>query len=102
MSAGLGDEEEEEGMRARGQGADDFQGLREYQPGDSKRRLDWKAYSRGQGLLVKDFAMLSGRDLWLDFDSLGATAKCVCRCSATGCCNLPSGNRRSACNCLGR
>lgn len=71
LAAGLGDEEQEEGMRARGQGADDFQGLREYQPGDSKRRLDWKAYSRGQGLLVKDFATLSGRDLWLDFDSLG-------------------------------
>ncbi|MGG2397063.1 DUF58 domain-containing protein [Pseudomonas sp. SH1-B] len=70
LSAGLGDEDEEEGMRARGHGADDFQGLREYQPGDSKRRLDWKAYSRGQGLLVKDFAMLSGRDLWLDYDSM--------------------------------
>ncbi|CDM40391.1 DUF58 domain-containing protein [Ectopseudomonas oleovorans] len=74
LSAGL-DDEEEEGMRARGQGADDFQGLREYQPGDSKRRLDWKAYSRGQGLLVKDFAMLSGHDLWLDFDSLGGDSE---------------------------
>jgi uncharacterized protein (DUF58 family) len=44
--------------------------LRSYQPGDSKRRMHWKAYSRGQGLLVKDFAALSGRDLCLDFDSL--------------------------------
>lgn len=74
LSAGLGDEQEE-GLRVFGQGADDFQGLREYQPGDSKRRLDWKAYSRGQGLLVKDFAMLSGRDLWLDFDSLGGDSE---------------------------
>lgn len=74
LSAGQGDEAEE-GMRARGQGADDFQGLRDYQPGDSKRRLDWKAYSRGQGLLVKDFAMLSGRDVWLHFDSLAGDSE---------------------------
>lgn len=69
LAAGV--EGEEEGLRAQGHGADDFQGLRGYQPGDSRRRLDWKAYSRGQGLQVKDFAALSGRDLWLDFDSLG-------------------------------
>lgn len=74
LAAGLG-AEDEEGMRARGQGADDFQGLRDYQPGDSKRRLDWKAYSRGQGLLVKEFAMLGGRDLWLDFEQLGGDAE---------------------------
>lgn len=74
LSAGLGDDEEE-GMRARGQGADDFQGLRDYQPGDSKRRLDWKAYSRGQGLLVKEFARLGGRDLWLDYEQLGGDSE---------------------------
>jgi uncharacterized protein (DUF58 family) len=68
--AGLVDDLEEQGARAHGQGTDDFQGLRSYQPGDSKRRLHWKAYSRGQGLLVKDFAALSGRDLCLDFDAL--------------------------------
>jgi uncharacterized protein (DUF58 family) len=65
------DEDQEEGGRAHGQGADDYQGLRGYQPGDSKRRLHWKAYSRGQGLLVKDFASLSGRDPQLDFEQLG-------------------------------
>jgi uncharacterized protein (DUF58 family) len=64
-------DEEEEGARSRGQGSDDFQGLRAYQPGDSKKRLHWKAYSRGQGLLVKDFAALAGRDLCLDFNQLG-------------------------------
>jgi len=57
----------EEGQRRAGQGADDFQGLRPYQPGDSRRRLDWKAFSRGQGLLVKDFTALAGSELWLDF-----------------------------------
>lgn len=38
------------------EGTDDFQGLRDYHPGDSRRRLDWRAYSRGQGLHTKVFA----------------------------------------------
>ncbi|MNM75178.1 hypothetical protein D3C81_869560 [compost metagenome] len=63
--------DEEEGVRPSGHGVDDYQGLRPYQPGDSRRRMHWKAYSRGQGLLVKDFTALSGRNLWLDFDVLG-------------------------------
>lgn len=75
LAAGGSDDEEEEGSRASGQGADDYQGLRGYQPGDSKRRLHWKAFSRGQGLLVKDFAALAGRDLWLDFQALGGDAE---------------------------
>jgi uncharacterized protein (DUF58 family) len=64
------DDDEDQGARVLGQGADDYQGLKTYQPGDSKRRLHWKAYSRGHGLLVKDFAALAGRDLWLDFSEL--------------------------------
>ncbi|MNE16912.1 hypothetical protein D3C80_1098720 [compost metagenome] len=64
-------DDEEEGVRPSGHGVDDYQGLRPYQPGDSRRRMHWKAYSRGQGLLVKDFTALSGRNLWLDFDVLG-------------------------------
>lgn len=71
LAAGGADELHQQGMRAHGQGAEDFQGLKSYQPGDSKRRLHWKAYSRGQGLLVKDFAALGGRDPWLDFEALG-------------------------------
>src|SRR3989338_6637533 len=67
LTAGANDSEEQ-GSRALGKGSDDFQGLRSYQPGDSKKRLHWKAYSRGQGLLVKDFAALAGRDIWLDFN----------------------------------
>ncbi len=68
VSAAAGDEDE--GSRAIGRGADDYQGLKAYQPGDSKRRLHWKAYSRGHGLLVKDFAALGGREVWLDYESL--------------------------------
>jgi len=71
LTVGAGADDEEEGSRALGIGVDDYQGLRAYQPGDSKRRLHWKAYSRGHGLLVKDFAALAGRDLCLDFEALG-------------------------------
>ncbi|MCY1280609.1 hypothetical protein D9M68_201320 [compost metagenome] len=70
LGAGLDADPDEEGARRAGPGVDDFQGLKDYQPGDSKRRLHWKAYSRGRGLLVKDFAALSGRDPWLDFEAL--------------------------------
>jgi len=66
-----GSDDEDDGVAAARSGVDDFQGLRAWQSGDSLRRLHWKAWSRGQGLLVKDFVELQGRDLWLDFDRLG-------------------------------
>ncbi|MET1077332.1 MAG: DUF58 domain-containing protein [Pseudomonas sp.] len=69
MSHG-GEEDADPGEQSRVRGVDDFQGLTAYQPGDSKRRLHWKAYSRGHGLLVKEFVALSGGDLYLDFDVL--------------------------------
>ncbi len=62
---------EDQGRALASTGVDDYQGLRAYQPGDSRRRLHWKAFSRGQGLLVKDFAALGGEDLWLEFERLG-------------------------------
>lgn len=51
------------------EGVDDFQGLRAYQPGDSRRRLDWRAWSRGQGLHSKVFAEPQQQSLWLDLAS---------------------------------
>lgn len=63
-------EEESEGTRTVGSGIDDYQGLRPWQPGDSRRRLNWKAFSRGQGLLVKDFTALAGQEPLLDLDAL--------------------------------
>lgn len=51
------------------EGTDDFQGLRDYQPGDSRRRLDWRAYSRGQGLHSKIFAEPLRSTYWLDLAS---------------------------------
>ncbi|MBX8484277.1 DUF58 domain-containing protein [Pseudomonas cichorii] len=62
---------QDDGQATQGAGVDDYQGLRSYQPGDNRRRLHWKAYSRGQGLLVKDFTDLSGHELCLDFMALG-------------------------------
>lgn len=70
LQPGSGDDQGEEGALALRAGADDYQGLRSYQPGDSRRRLHWKAYSRGQGLFVKEFAALAGRDFWLDLAQL--------------------------------
>jgi uncharacterized protein (DUF58 family) len=70
LTAGSGQDMDEEGGRARGLGADDFQGLRSFQPGDAQTRLHWKAFSRGQGLLVKDFVSLSGSEQWLDLQEL--------------------------------
>ncbi len=40
----------------RGKGEDEFSGLRDYQQGDSARRVHWKAVARGQGVPVKLFS----------------------------------------------
>jgi uncharacterized protein (DUF58 family) len=71
MLKGVQPHAEDAGVATQSAGVDDYQGLRPYQPGDNRRRLHWKAYSRGQGLLVKDFTDLSGHDLCLDFMALG-------------------------------
>ncbi len=54
---------------------DHFAGHRSYQPGESQRHVDWKAFSRGKGMLIKDYrgggsgcvrfdlAAMSGRDV---------------------------------------
>ena len=71
LAAGAaGDDEQPSGGRPHSRGVDDYQGLKVYQPGDSRRRLHWKAFSRGQGLLVKDFSELAGSDLELDLEKL--------------------------------
>lgn len=48
-------------------GDDDFAGHRNYQFGDSPRRIDWKASSREQGLLTKQFQGEAQTSLWLDW-----------------------------------
>jgi uncharacterized protein (DUF58 family) len=50
----------------RGQGADDFVGLRAYQPGDSPRQIDWKALAGERGLLTKQFGGDQSAQVQLD------------------------------------
>ncbi len=66
---------EEEGLHAHGKGVDDFQGLRTYQPGDSMRLVNWKSFSKGQGLFVRDFSALAGKEPWLDFDQVDGSVE---------------------------
>jgi len=56
LKLGLSEADQQNQTPAKTQsGADDFLGLKAYQSGDPKQRLDWKAYSRGMGLQVKQF-----------------------------------------------
>lgn len=54
-------------------GDEDFFGHRSYQLGDSPRRVDWKASSREQGMLTKQFQGQAESALWLDFDHTPGT-----------------------------
>jgi uncharacterized protein (DUF58 family) len=47
-------------------GDDDFAGLRNYVAGDALPHIAWKAYARGLGLQVKQFATQVGEEIWLD------------------------------------
>jgi uncharacterized protein (DUF58 family) len=51
-------------------GDEDFSGLRSYVAGDAMPRIAWKALAREQGLQVKQFSALQGRELWLDWSQL--------------------------------
>ena len=46
-------------------GEEDFAGLRNFRPGDSPRRVAWKAMARGGDLLVKQFAGADVATRWL-------------------------------------
>jgi len=60
------------GAQDRAQGEHDFAGLRPFQPGDSLRRIAWKAYARGQGLLTKQYAGTDVVSHVFDWDALPA------------------------------
>jgi uncharacterized protein (DUF58 family) len=51
-------------------GDEDFAGLRTFHPGDSPRRIAWKAYARGQELQVKQYAGTAVTSHLLDWESL--------------------------------
>jgi uncharacterized protein (DUF58 family) len=52
----------------RGQGQEDFAGLRQYHRGDSPRHVAWKVAARDQGLFTKQFAGRADTELWLTWD----------------------------------
>ena len=62
-----------------GAGEEDFAGLRTFHPGDSSRRIAWKAFARNEVFLSKQFSGGAAADLWLDFrdisNALGMEAK---------------------------
>jgi uncharacterized protein (DUF58 family) len=51
-------------------GDEDFAGLRSFHPGDSPRRIAWKAYAREQGLHVKVYAGTAVTSHSFDWDAL--------------------------------
>ncbi len=54
----------------RGVGTDDFQGHRNYHPGDTPSHIHWKALAADKGLLVKQFGGDRMEQTWLDFHAL--------------------------------
>jgi uncharacterized protein (DUF58 family) len=50
-------------------GDDDFYGHKSYQIGDSPSRVDWKASSRGVGMLTKQYSGTGQSTLWLDWEA---------------------------------
>lgn len=58
-----------EGGNALSKGDDEFNGHKTYVVGDSFSRVDWKASSRGMGILTKQFSGNGQSALWLDWDA---------------------------------
>ncbi len=63
---------DQQGRGDLGVGAEDFVGPRAYRPGDSPRQLDWKAFARERGLIVKQFGGDQSARVWLDWDAVPA------------------------------
>ena len=59
------------GLHEVGPGSEDYAGFRPYAPGDSPRRIAWKAAGRNEQLLVKRFTDKARPELWLDWALLG-------------------------------
>lgn len=62
-------------------GTDDFTGFSQYRPGDSIRNIDWKAYARERGLLVKKFSGSGARKLVLNWNQTAQIADTEARLS---------------------
>ena len=51
-------------------GIDDFKGLQPYLPGEPVEHIYWKAFSRGQGLQIKQFVEPAGTVIVFDWNSI--------------------------------
>jgi uncharacterized protein (DUF58 family) len=58
------------GAQEASRGDEDFAGLRSFHPGDSPRRIAWKAFAREQGLQVKVYAGTAVTSHRFEWDSL--------------------------------
>ena len=66
-----GDSTEQSGaLTTQIEGAEDFTGLREYRPSDAPRHVAWKASTKSEKLLTKQFSTPGAATLWLDFSTL--------------------------------
>lgn len=54
-------------------GADDFSGLKHYQPGDPISRISWKSLSKGLGVFTKDFSGDGSMSMMLDYDAVNTS-----------------------------
>ncbi len=61
---------DQQGRGDLGTGAEDFVGPRAYRAGDSPRQLDWKAYARERGLIVKQFGGDQSARVRLDWEAV--------------------------------
>ncbi len=64
-----------------GIGADDFSGLRSYQPSDSPRHIAWKAVARSESMVTKSFLGRASQELILDWGDLPDTLDIEARLS---------------------
>lgn len=63
----LDDTDDQYAVKTRPGNGDEFAGIREYQPGDSPRQINWRSLARGQGLATKLFEHNVDQYLWLDW-----------------------------------
>ena len=64
-----------ESQGGRHNAADDFKGLRTFQNGDALKHIFWKAFSKGQGLLVKEFMQNTSPELCLKWEKISSKNK---------------------------
>ena len=66
-----GADSDQEALGVGTDGGGDFVGLSALRPGESPRHIHWKAVAAGRGLVVKRFAGLAEREVWLTLPPFG-------------------------------